>query len=79
MEDATKFEGRYQLSIPLEGYTVAEWCPDQHAREPPTQVHLIVPVGRPVNHTLVIRLKSRRALDELVATLNKHGDSVWPR
>lgn len=63
-------------------YHVSSFSPGPAgASEPCTQVHLRLPLqktnGEVVAH-LVLRLKSARALDELVGVLLEHRRTVWP-
>jgi len=64
-------------------YSVCEWTPERDGNGTPEQVHLLVPVtlgapGEPdLKFEVVMRLKSPRALDELVAVLLRHRQGVW--
>jgi hypothetical protein len=56
-------------------YEVCSWRDGPaHSTIPCTQVHLVLNVG-PVS--VVVRLKSKRALDELVGALLQHRQDVW--
>jgi hypothetical protein len=58
-------------------YDVYSWSPGKAgAGVPSTQVHLVLPVIAGVK--VALRLKSARALDELVAVLLQHRKDVWP-
>jgi hypothetical protein len=58
------------------GYNVYSWSPgDAGAGTPATQVHLVIPVIDGVQ--VALRMKSERALDELVAVLLAHRKDVW--
>lgn len=72
--------GSYQEVIPCEGYNVVEWHPTQDGTGPATAICLVLPfkVGG-VEANIMMRLKSRRAADELIGILEKHRNSVWPR
>jgi hypothetical protein len=62
--------------IPDEGYSVQSWRPGPPRSGPPTQVHLVLSL--PIEDAkLVLRLKSARALDELVGVLLNHRQEVW--
>jgi hypothetical protein len=62
----------------VDSMEVASWSPGWEGEEvPPTQVHVVLKV-RGSNTPLVMRLKSRRATDELIAALVEHRDYVWP-
>lgn len=61
----------------VEEIDVVEWHPEPDGRGKPEQVHILYKaVGRDMR--LIVRLKSRRILDELAAALIEHGDAVWP-
>jgi hypothetical protein len=65
--------------LPSEGYHVYSWSPGKVGENmPSTEVHLAIPVmigGARVE--IMMRLKSARALDELVAVLLQHRADVW--
>lgn len=44
----------------------------------PTEVHIVLRPYEESNTVLVVRLKSLRAVTELVDALNKHAANVWP-
>ncbi len=68
-------DGRWVLA-PGDGYDVFSWSPGAAGESvPSTQVHLVVPVVDGVR--VVLRLKSARALDELVGVLLQHRKDVW--
>ncbi len=59
-----------------DGYSVYSWSPGAAGEGvPSTQVHLVLPVSDGVK--FVLRLKSARALDELVGVLLQHRKDVW--
>ena len=64
-----------------EDYEVASWSPGKVEEQiPPTQIHLIIrPMGDGTVPAIVMRLKSRRAIDELLKTLKDHRDFVFGR
>jgi hypothetical protein len=75
--------------LPLDAYRVAAWCPEEVGKNSPyTQVHLLLPARLPpITQELVgmtptlhvaLRLKSARALDELVGVLLEYRKQVWP-
>lgn len=60
----------------IEEIEVCEWHPDENGQGKPTQVHILYKVaGSPVR--LLLRLKSARAVDDLVAALLSHRFNVW--
>jgi len=63
--------------VQADGYSVLEWSPDPTHATGPTEVHFILPL--PIDsHALALRLKSRRAIQELIDTLIEHRNGVWP-
>lgn len=65
--------------IPSEGYHVYSWSPGKIGENvPSTEVHLAIPVMLGgARAEIMMRLKSPRALDELVAVLLQHRADVW--
>jgi len=64
------------ILIGAEGYDVYSWSPEPAGTGAKcTQVHLALPPVERVR--FVLRLKSARALDELVAVLLQHRADVW--
>lgn len=64
--------------LPVEEYHIISWSPgDAAAGDPCTQVHIIHPL-KELNASMVLRLKSRRATEELIDVLTEHMDFVWP-
>ncbi|MFI5299222.1 MAG: hypothetical protein ACHREM_14085 [Polyangiales bacterium] len=75
--NVTDLEGRRIIAAPGDGYDVYSWSPGAAgAGVKSTQVHLVLPVVDDVS--VVLKLKSPRALDELVAALLQHRKDVWP-
>lgn len=60
----------------LEGYTVGAWCPSTDGTGKPTAVALSLQVKGLGD--LVLRLKSPRAVDEMVRLLLQYKGEVWP-
>lgn len=60
----------------LESYEVASWSPgDVSKGDPVTQVHMLMYIKDA--YPLVLRIKSKRAADELIALLIEYRDEVW--
>jgi hypothetical protein len=57
------------------GYEVSSWRPGPPRSGPPTQVHILFPLAPGMK--AVMRLKSARALDELVGVLLEYRKEVW--
>ena len=66
----------FQLEI--KGYEVSSWCPLTCGQGPTTQVHLALDIPQ-LPLPLVLRIKSRRAINTLIAALERHRDDVWGR
>ena len=65
------------LGLTIESYSVGEWCPTPDGTGPAEAVAIEINVkGLP---PLVMRLKSRRAVNELIHALQKHRDGVFRR
>jgi len=59
---------------------IAVWCPDEQAKLPPEQVHLLVhwPAELADLPTLVIRFKGPDTLGFLIEELARYRRLVWP-
>ncbi len=55
-------------------WTCINWGPEAEIG-PDTEVHLIVATPQA---GLVVRLKSRTAVDDLIGALRTNGDRIWP-
>lgn len=63
------------LGMTIEEYTVGSWCPTPDGTGPAVAVAIELKVnGLP---PLVMRLKSRRAVQEMIFALEKHRDDVF--
>lgn len=61
------------------GLTVVSWCPDEEAKAPPEQVHMIHDLGSGMSgKKSVVRLKSGVGVDSLIQALYDHRRHVWP-
>lgn len=73
--------GPYNLTgmefLEIEQYHVGSWSPLPDGKGPATQVHFMLRL-RGIDTPLVMRLKSARAADELIAALERHRFDVWP-
>jgi hypothetical protein len=63
--------------LEIEEYSVNNWHPLADGKGLPTQVHLVFKL-RGIAEPLVLRLKSARAADQLIAILERHRNDVWP-
>ncbi len=62
-------------------YGVASWCPTPDGSGPAEAVVFHFQVAGPDDEVveLAMRLKSPRAVNELIAALERHRDDVWPQ
>jgi hypothetical protein len=58
--------------------TIAAWCPDDEAKEPPEQVHLVHVIPGLEEYPLILRFKSPDTLGFLIEELTKYRREVWP-
>lgn len=81
------FPGSYEtgprqlIGATIEEYTVGSWCPTNDGTGPATAVAIELAIktkgGDPL--PLIMRLKTPRAVDAMIAALQKHRDDVWPK
>lgn len=76
------FSGKNLRDVPmlfeLQEYQVAEWVPGDNGIGKPEAVALRFMLGGSFDGVeFMIRLKSRRAVNELVALLEQYRDRVW--
>jgi hypothetical protein len=57
---------------------VANWHDLADGKGLPTEVHIIIRVPGISMFPLVIRFKSARSIDQIIAILQRHRDDVWP-
>ena len=73
-------EGPRELAgVQFRSYCVGDWCPTPDGSGPPQAVALSLQTtfaGQDLD--MVLRLKSPRAVDELIQSLLRHKRSVWP-
>ena len=62
--------------IPVKEYMVASWCQMPEGKGQPTQVHLVLKTSAEL--PIVLRLKSKDAVDILIEALERHRNDVWP-
>lgn len=63
----------------IDGVDVAEWHRLPNGEGKPEQVHVYLHFKDPKMPTFVLRLKSTRAVDELITALITHRNGVWPK
>lgn len=59
--------------------TIAAWCPDEAAQEPPEQVHLIHIIPGIEDYPIIMRFKSPDTLGVLIEELARYRREVWPK
>lgn len=64
-------------AMEIDCYVVSEWCELPDGRGPASQVWLRLVMKDPLIPELVLRLKTARAVDELIDTLMKHREGVF--
>lgn len=62
--------------LTIESYTVGSWCPTPDGSGKPVAVALCLEVPK-LPYSLVMRLKSRRAVNDMIAALREHRDEVF--
>lgn len=60
----------------VDGFDVVQWCPTRDGSGEPEAVALVFNVRELGD--IVMRLKSRDAVDRTIAALEEHRDAVWP-
>lgn len=65
------------VAFQVEEYTVASWTPLLDGQGKTTQV-VIELIVKDFPAPLILRLKSRRAVETLLAALRWHANDVWP-
>lgn len=58
--------------------TVAAWCPDECAQQPPEQVHLIIEIEDLEDYPMAVRFKSPDTLAFLIEEMVTYRRTVWP-
>lgn len=66
-----------RFGITVTEYTVGDWCPTPDGTGAPEAVGIQIMTDVP-DVNFVMRLKSPAAVDEMIAALTRHRDSVWP-
>lgn len=72
--EPNKFTGMRML--PVESTTVSSWTPLLDGAGRSTEVHVVFKL-RDADAVVVTRLKSARAVNELIAALETHRNDVW--
>lgn len=77
-EDVQNLNDPDFLYVPLDpGYQVAEYHPLPNGQGKPTEI-LFIASNQQLKIGFIMRLKSARAVNELIAALRRHRNSVWP-
>jgi len=64
------------VGVTIESYSIGAWCPTPDGSGPPEAVAIQLNIPG-LGFPLFMRLKSRRAVDEMIEVLAKHRDDVW--
>jgi hypothetical protein len=62
--------------LPIESYEVLEWMPELDGKGNPTQIHILMNIKNSLM-SFCIRIKSPEECDRMIATLQRHRESVW--
>lgn len=62
----------------IESLNISQWCPDDKAQVPPTQVHIEVHV-KGLKAPLAMRFKGPDTLGALIQQMTRHRREVWPQ
>lgn len=57
--------------------TIAAWCPDNEAKAPPEQVHLVNIIPGLEEYPIIMRFKSPDTLGFLIEELTRYRREVW--
>lgn len=66
-----------RFGITVTEYTVGDWCPTPDGSGPAEAVAIQLMTEVP-EMSFFFRLRSPAAVDEMIAALIRHRDSVWP-
>jgi len=66
-----------RFGIEVTEYIVGDWCPTPDGSGPATAVAIQL-MTNVKDMSFAMRLKSPAAVDELIAALERHKESVWP-
>lgn len=70
------FGPRPILGMTIQEYSVGEWCPTPDGTGP-AQAVVIELIVKQLPMPLCLRLKSRKAVNEMIAMLTRHRDGVF--
>lgn len=63
--------------IEIPAYEVVPWSAGEPGEDVPlSQIHILIPIPQ-LNATFILRLKSAKAADDMIAALSKHREEVW--
>ncbi len=66
------------VGLSIDNIDIAAWCPDQHAKEAPTQVHMKFTIVGLQEFPLTVRFLSPDTLGFFVEELARYRKLVWP-
>ena len=64
------------IKAEFDGYTVCSWNPEKDGKGPSTQVHLLMNFKNGIS--FAIRMKTKNAVNQMIAVLEFHRNDVWP-
>lgn len=64
--------------IPISGYRVCSWTPERDGKGKPEQVYIMLDLNEEFDGvSFAMRLKSKRAINEMIDTLIEYREEVW--
>ena len=72
---------RQLIGAAIEDYCVGSWCPTPDGTGPATAVALELRLKTRSTEivSVIMRLKTPQAVDQMIAALEKHRNDVWPK
>ena len=75
---STTPQGAYLGPLAEPEVQISAWCPDEHAKLPPEQVHFTFIIPGLEEYPLIMRFKSPDTLGFLIEELARYRKEVWP-
>ena len=75
---ATRGPSGARYGITIKEYIVGDWCPTPDGSGPAKAVAIQLMTNLDGDASFFWRLRSPASVDELMAALERHRDSVWP-
>lgn len=64
-------------ALEIDEIKIAAWCPDEDAKKPPEQVHLILRF-QDLDYPFLVRFKSPDTMGFLIEEMARYRREVWP-